>query len=445
MAAWKLLVFVVFLSLTLTNIRVEADASISDDDGEVKVSRSGDLDGSVIEKLNSKIVALESLVDQKTKEAKGKDEVIVAKEKIIAERLENIASLESEIAALQKKGKKDAAEQVGKAHARASELELLVEKLREEANLKYKEKEQLEVRVAEAEKKSSDVDSKLESLQKIIDDQKAKLRKTERALHIAEEEMMKAKLEATSKVKELTEVHGAWLPPWLAVHYNKYRSLLDENWQAHGKPALETLKHKAIEKKAQAEEWAAPHMETVKTKWVPAIKEQWVVIATNVEPHVQTLTTKTVEFYEVSKDAIKPHIIKVRKVADPYIQELRKQSRPYIDQVAAAARPHVDKIRTTLKPYTQQVVHVSGKFLESATVYHNQVQDKVHEKLKSHELTKPLATKELVWFSASAILALPIIFLLKMCSAAFGKKAKKPSRSGNATHSRRKKRVHPDK
>lgn len=55
-------------------------------------------------------------------------------------------------------------------------------------------------------------------------------------------------------------------------------------------------------------------------KWVPAIKEQWVVITTNIEPHVQTLTTKTVEFYEVSKEAVTPHIIKVQELSDPYIQ-----------------------------------------------------------------------------------------------------------------------------
>ena len=55
-------------------------------------------------------------------------------------------------------------------------------------------------------------------------------------------------------------------------------------------------------------------------KFVPAIKEQWVVIATNVEPHVQTLTAKTVEIYEVSKEAVTPHIVKVQELADPYFQ-----------------------------------------------------------------------------------------------------------------------------
>lgn len=55
-------------------------------------------------------------------------------------------------------------------------------------------------------------------------------------------------------------------------------------------------------------------------KWVPAIKEQWVVVITNVEPRVKTLTTKTVEIYEVSKKAVTPHVIKAQELADPYYQ-----------------------------------------------------------------------------------------------------------------------------
>ncbi|GKC20978.1 hypothetical protein Tco_1023128, partial [Tanacetum coccineum] len=54
-------------------------------------------------------------------------------------------------------------------------------------------------------------------LQKTIEEQKTKLLKIECALKVAEEELMKTNNEAAQKIRELTEVHSAWLPPWLAA------------------------------------------------------------------------------------------------------------------------------------------------------------------------------------------------------------------------------------
>ncbi|KAL0372017.1 UNVERIFIED_CONTAM: hypothetical protein Scaly_0883300 [Sesamum calycinum] len=384
MAALKLFVLIGFLFLVLTGIIVDADASISDVGVDADASipvvqgepRSDGPDSIVSEKLNSKISSLEFHIEEKIREIKDKDAVIAAKEKIIQEKSESIVSLKSEVASLQEKGKLDTAKQVDKAHARARELEKQVEKLKSNLDVQIKEKEQLKARESEADRKASQLNSKVESLQKIIDNQKAKLRKTERALQIAEEEIMKAKLEATSKSKELMEFYGAWLPPWLAVHFMRHQTLLEKHWKVHVKPALEPLMQKAIEKKAQAQEWAAPHLETMKT-------------------------------------------------------ELRKVSKPYIDQVATATRPHVDTLRSALKPYTQEAVDAYGKFLKSATIYHRHVQDRVEEKLKSHELTEPWATKELARFAASVLLALPVIFLLRTCASIFCKKEQKPIRYGS--------------
>ncbi|KAK4422413.1 hypothetical protein Salat_1823600 [Sesamum alatum] len=440
MAALKLFVLIGFLSIVLSGITVDADASISDvgvvDDASVSgvqgEPRSGGPDSVVSEQLNSKISRLEGHIKEKMREIKDKDAVIAAKEKIIQEKSDSIVSLESKVASLQEKGKLDAAEQEDKAHARAHELEKQVEKLKSDLDVQMKEKEQLKARESEADKKASQLNTKVESLQKIIDNQKAKLRKTERALQIAEEEIMKAKLEVSSKTKELMEFHDAWLPPWLAVHCMRHQTLLEKHWKVHVKPVLEPLMQKAIVKKAQAEVWAAPHLETMKTKWVPVIKEKWVLVSSNVEPHVRTVTAKTLEIYESSKTAVTPHIIRVMEFVDPYFQELRKVSKPYIDQVATATRPHVDTLRSALEPYTQDAVVAYGKFLESATRYHYHVQIRVEEKLKSHELTEPWATKEVAWFAASVLLALPIIFLLRTCSSIFCKKAQTPIRYGNS-------------
>ncbi|KAL6530812.1 hypothetical protein OROGR_014672 [Orobanche gracilis] len=433
MAAMKLFVFTVFLSTVLAGVVVEADASISGVDSE---PRSDGLDLSFLEQLKSKIQSLEYRIEEKTREIKDKDVVIAAKEKLIKEKSESIMSMENENPSLQNKGNPDASEQLGKAHARAGELEKQVEKLKKDLEVKIKEKEQLEDRTTEAEKKTSDLNTKVDIIKKIIDDQQTKLRKMERALQIAEEEMMKAKYEVASKTKELMEVHGAWFPPWFAAHLIHYQSLLKTNWNMHGKPVLDLLMQKANEKKARAEEWAAPHVETMRLKWVPAVKEKWITITSNVKPHLQKLSTKTIEIYEATMNAMCPHIFKVMGLVDPYFQELRKISNPYIDQIATVARPHVDTLRVALKPYMQTAVHGCGKFLETAKVCHLQIQEKVQKKLKSHELTESLATKELVWFSASALLALPVIFLMKLCSAAFCKKVRNPTRDGIASRRR---------
>ncbi|PKI31272.1 hypothetical protein CRG98_048333, partial [Punica granatum] len=373
---FTLLSLILVVALILTP-GIRADAAAADEGGVEAVAADGS-DSSALRaelgQLKSKIHSLESLVDEKSRELKSKDELIAEKEKLLQDKLDKVASLQDEISLLQKKGKMDAAEQVGKAHARAGELEKQVDKLKKELESQQKEKGALETRAAEAENKILELNSKLEKLQRTNDEQKAKILKTERVLKVAEEEMVKAKFEASSKIKELSEVHGAWLPPWLALHWKCLQSSAEKHWKEHGKPAMNLMMEKTMEKKSQAEKWAEPHIETIKTKLVPTIKEQWVVVTTSLEPHVKTLTKKSVE-------------------------EAKKIGKPYIDQVATVAKPHVEKVRVTLEPYTKEAVRVYSKFLESASIYHKQAQEHVRGTLKKHELTRPLATKEFEWFA----------------------------------------------
>ncbi|XP_008798121.2 uncharacterized protein LOC103713104 isoform X1 [Phoenix dactylifera] len=415
MGASKLLISLIIFSVVV--VGVLADAGIEDE-----IAGTGATHAALrleLEQLRTKISALESSISDRTKELKGKDENTAQLERTVQEKSARIASLQSEIESLQKKGSVDAEELVGKVSARAVELEKQVEKLRNEIESQTRKSNALEAQAIGAEKKVQDLNLKLESLQKTNDEQKRRIQKTERALQLAEEELLRAQLEATARSKQLTEVHGAWLPPWLAYHISHFQELAATHWKERAKPVLVVFLQKASEKSAQAQKWAEPHLETAKTKWIPAIKEQWMIFVTHAEPYRQTVSTKTVEVYEASKTTITMHIVKIQELADPYYQEAKKLSKPYIDQVATVTKPHVEKVRVALNPHTKRVVQAYGKFLESATTYHRQAQAAVHEHLKKHELTKPLATKELVWFMASALLALPIFFLYRLLSDIF--------------------------
>ncbi|KAI3756158.1 hypothetical protein L1987_55974 [Smallanthus sonchifolius] len=450
----RILLLLSIFALIFTQIRAD-DSGDGADAGDGGAAGSDESEAFRIEldKLASKIQSLESLVHKKSEELRTKDEVIAGKEKVIAdkektikEKSDSIASLRNDVASLKVKGSSDAKEQVQKANARSQELEKQVEKLQLELDIKASLREALETRAKELEKKMLETNSKLQNLQQTLEEQKTKLHKTERALKVAEEELMKTKNEATQKIKELTEVHSARLPPWLAARLSSSQYYLEASWNKHGKPALDTFTKNTLEKKAQAEKWAEPHIDTIKTKWIPAAKEQWVIVITNVEPHVQLLTKKTKEVYVQSKEVITPHVIKIKEVVDPHFQVAKKFCKPYIDQVAVATKPHLDKARETMKPYTNQAVQVYGQFLESASKYHHQVQGTVEESLKKHELTKSIATKEFVWFAASALLALPVIILFRALSAIFFGTTKKPIKTSKPSHTRRKaKRAHSDK
>ncbi|KAI8571454.1 hypothetical protein RHMOL_Rhmol01G0121400 [Rhododendron molle] len=386
MAIPRLLLLSLFLTLVLG--KIAADAVISDDEAPKPELSQSSLEIE-LEQLKSKISSLESSIAEKTGELKSKDENIKQMENILQEKSATIALLQSDVQAREQKGSVDVKEQLGRAHARVGELENQVDSLRKELETQTKKRDAVEARLNVAEKKVLDLNLKLESLKKINDEQKSRIHKTERALQAAEEEMVKARLEATTVAKDLTEVRQAWIPHWLATHLVDCQSFIVTHWKETGKPILDS---------------------TFQETWIPIMKDQWVGFVTQIRPHVESLTAKTIELYHASKDSIQPHVVKIQEMVDPHFQEVKKITKPYIDQVATVAKPHVEKTRVFLKPYTKNVVRTYKKYVKAATMYHRQVQATISEKLRNHELTKALATDELVWFVVCIVL---YFFLLR--------------------------------
>ncbi|KAG2308217.1 hypothetical protein Bca52824_027965 [Brassica carinata] len=103
-----------------------------------------------LDQLNAKIRALESQIDEKSREVKGREELVAVKDNLLHERQDKLSSLETQLSSL--RGSSDSVEVLEKAKARATELEKQVEVLRNFLEQKNKEKESTEARRSEAEK-----------------------------------------------------------------------------------------------------------------------------------------------------------------------------------------------------------------------------------------------------------------------------------------------------
>ncbi|GJT02799.1 hypothetical protein Tco_0823968 [Tanacetum coccineum] len=166
---------------------------------------------------------LEAIVHEEKETAK--------KEQSIKETAYTITSLQSKVVSLKEKGSLDANKEIKKDHTLVHELEKQEEKLLMELQLKNNFREALETMSKDLEKMMLDLNPTLHDLQKVVVDQKKKHYKTKHALNIVDEEFKKVKFEATTKIRKLAKVYGAWLPPWLASRLVVYQPYVKNNWK----------------------------------------------------------------------------------------------------------------------------------------------------------------------------------------------------------------------
>ncbi|XP_075474869.1 uncharacterized protein LOC142505670 [Primulina tabacum] len=394
--------------------------------------------------LKSKISYLETSIEEKTGELKEKDGSIEHLEKVIQEKSNVLVSLQSTVQSLGEKATLDVKGRPGEVDAHINNIKKQIINLKKEIGAQNQKKDDLEVQANIAEKKIEGMKLNLENLQRINDEQKSKIRNAQRALQVAEEKMLKAKSEVSSVAKQLEEVRQAWLPSWLSTHLVHFQSFVVRQWNEHGKPVLDLTIQESLKKKSEVDKRMQRHVETFKKQWLPTIKSRCKTFVDDFQPLVQSLSTQAIDYYHVAHSAIEPHVVKVLEVTDPYFQEAKMFTKPYVDQVSKRAKPHVDKALKSFRPYSKKVARYHKKITKKVRVYHSLVEATLHKILRSYELTKPLATPRFVWFTASVLMAMPLVVLSKLLLRKEPKRRRRHTHKTSHTH-RRSKRSRQDK
>ncbi|XP_062077439.1 uncharacterized protein LOC133782219 isoform X2 [Humulus lupulus] len=360
MAASESLFFSIFLALTFAITL--AEPSLPENFVSAPEVQGSTL-GVELELLKSRIASLEMGIDERNHQLSEKDKSIKQMQKTIQVKADNISLLQIEIKLLRESlyGK----EYMSKPDQQEGEIEKQVERLRTDIDKQSDKKYGLGARAYVAEKKIQQMNSKLKKLYIVNDEQETIIHKIEHLLQVAEEELMKAEVETAW-------VHLEWLPHWLSAHLGHIQLYIEAYWIKGGKQVMDILFQKALEMKAQVEDWIKLQIEMIKVDWVPILKEQWLVFVTFVKLCVQLLMEKLVDMYHVAKNYFAPHAVKVSKDLVSYAWEAKNLTVSFLHHTAMVARSLLTKTYITLKPYTIKMLNECKTFMTFLARYHYQ-------------------------------------------------------------------------
>ncbi|XP_013588506.1 uncharacterized protein BNAC01G08320D isoform X4 [Brassica napus] len=385
MAFSKPLFFLVLLTLSLSR-EVASSSSSSENNG----CSNGAHEHCSVDELKSTVSSLQSIIKEKNQELHSKEEQIRVLELYIREKS---YLFETDIDFIQSE---NPVKHGSEAEEKVYELEKQVLRLKGEVELQRNKRLQVEARAETADEKVEEFNSKID---------------------------MK------------------WFFSKLGLKPNKTQAYLKTLWHQHLSPNLHITLQQVSLKIKQVQKWSEPHIETMSSKWIPSIKEACVTLTIYLEPKVHYLTEKSIEVLSMSKQAFTPHIIQGFDVSRYYLEVIRTHTSPYTSQIMTIAKPHLEKVQVALEPYTEHVRHGFKKLVDSTKVYHQQAQ----EMLKNNEITKPVATMDLAWVGATALIGFPLIFIIKFLSAVSNPKGKRRynHKQEPSTGYRRAKRRHP--
>ncbi|BBN05574.1 hypothetical protein MPTK1_3g14300 [Marchantia polymorpha subsp. ruderalis] len=396
--------------------------------------------------LLKEIDRLKELVGGLEKSLKEKDESLKEKSILLEKKEEHINVIDSELLSLKaEKGYKDTLSKLESeleaALVKAKELESSVLQAQKESQEAEKNVKSWEKRALAAEKSLNDLEAKHEETHKSLLEQRKRAQSAEQTLKIAEAAMLEAETKAHTRTKELLKVTNQWLPHWASTRVGQLQANAVTKWRRHAKPRVELLLKSASQKAAEAQDWAKPHLESVKSSVVPAAQQHWRTLADSLGPHVQTLRSNTLKGYEVvrteylgkAQEYVKPHVDTIVEASRPYVGMIQEHTRPYVDQISTLTKPYLDQARQIVNPYVEKAAPYYRDAVSAAVRHHKNLQETVRSNLAKHDLGNSLVSQELVWFLASALLALPVLTLFLAFSSAFAGKKKQPKRKSTAS------------
>ncbi|KAJ0251716.1 Uncharacterized protein HA466_0126360 [Hirschfeldia incana] len=384
MAFSKQFFFLVLLTLSLSRETSCTSSSSSENNG---------CNGAPVQELKSTVSSLQSIIKEKNQELHSKEEQIRVLELYIREKS---YLFDSDIDFSQSD---NPVKHTSEAEEKVYELEKQVLRLKREVELQRNKRLEVEARAETADEKVEELSSKLDTID------------------------MK------------------WFLSKLRLNPTKTQAYLMTLWNQHLSPNLHITLQQVSLKINQLQKWSKPHIETMNSRWIPSIKEACVTLTIYIEPKVHYLTEKSMEVLSMSKQAFTPHLIQGYDVSRYYLEVIRTHTAPYTSQIMDIAKPHLEKVQVALEPYTQNARHGFKKLVESTKIYHQQAQ----EMLKNNEITKPVATMDLAWVGATALIGFPLIFVIKFLSAFSNPKGKRrhSHKQEPSTGYRRPKRRHP--
>ncbi|KAG0619213.1 hypothetical protein M758_4G124200 [Ceratodon purpureus] len=314
--------------------------------------------------LTNQIVELNEQIEELASASKTQAVLVKKKDK-------KIRSLEKELNQL--KTAKNGADaeleaKLAAATKKNSDLDLQVLQLKEELERVKSEHSAIlkraEIAEARADSFEQEASEKLKLVQ-IVNELKSQLKKAERALQISQSGMLKAQKEAAAKAREVAQSADAWLPPWLATQAAKVHAFLSSRWATHGRPLLKLVQRGVSVKVAQVEKFSKPYIRSFQKNVRPVVRSEWKKLKAKVVPEYRRAKRLTVRYYQAAK-------------------------------------------KYTLLQ------------LSKATTYHEQLQDSVKGIMSNHQVLARYATKDLIWYLASALLALPVVAPFWLFSSVFG-------------------------